>query len=272
MGKRLANAPVFYTLAQVRHNPILKISDPVFVSGIQDRFRKMGYSDYQSLTTIDISLPEPSLGINGQHSQPKISHFERHIFSNMDATKSFIVDRNAVTFQTTAYDVFETFSSDFADGLKLVDEAVEGFDFISRLGIRYLDVVNPGEGGEKALRTLLQPGVLGITSSLPDEFQVTYSVSECHAKYPSLGNVLTRTFISGGLLALPQDIQIVGVKIQEKFAKTVGVHAVIDTDASLENRQPFKLEDILTQLDKLHIIASNAFKSSITDDAIKAWT
>jgi uncharacterized protein (TIGR04255 family) len=272
MGKRLANAPVFYTIAQVRHNPVLRIEDPACVSNMQDRFRKMGYSDYQSHTAIDISLPDPSLGINGQNIQPKITNFERHIFTNLDSSKSFVVDRNSVSFQTTAYDVFETFSSDFAGGLTLINEVVDGFDFVSRLGIRYLDVINPKESGEQELRKFLQPGLLGVTSSLPDQFLVNYSVSECHSFYPSVGNVLTRALISGGKLALPQDIQIIGVKIQEKFSSTSGVHAVIDTDASSENRQPFKIEDILNQLDKLHIAASNVFKSSITSYAIEVWS
>lgn len=266
MGIKLLNAPLFYTLAQIRHNPVLKISDPKIIGEIQDRLRKMGYSDFQRHSAININFPELLAGSPGS---PTIDQFERFVFANKNATKSFLVDRHAVTFQSTEYDVFETFSPDFISGLQVISECVEGFDFVNRIGIRYLDLVHP-EAGQSELKYFLKPGVLGIFETLPDRFLTSYSLAECHLRC-DVGNVITRTFISGGALAMPQDIQIIGIKLPDK-CQISGVHAVIDTDASFEGRLTYDLDEISTKLYDLHEAASVAFKETVTPHAIDVWS
>ena len=268
MGTRLENAPVFYTVAQIRHNPILKISNPQIITEIQDKLRKIGYSDYQTVSAIDISLPNLEHGLQASNVQPIISQFDRHIFANKEATKGFVVDRNAVTFQTTNYNVFESFSKDFMTGLEIMHECI-GFDFVSRVGIRYLDAVHHPEG-ESSLYKYLQAGVHGITKTLPDNMAVLFARSETQIATP-FGNVLARVLLSAGELGLPPDLQLIGVKIQDRFKKISGVHAVIDTDASIEERISFVIEDIAKKLDDLHVTAGTVFKSTITEEALAAW-
>src|SRR5208337_1972964 len=61
----------------------------------------------------------------------------RYIFGNMERTSGFLLDESALTFQTTAYDTFEVFLSQFLAGLRTVNE-VAGLNFTERVGVRYL--------------------------------------------------------------------------------------------------------------------------------------
>ena len=45
MGRKLSQAPVFFTLVQVRFNPILALDS--YVPKIQDELRRQGYPDAQ---------------------------------------------------------------------------------------------------------------------------------------------------------------------------------------------------------------------------------
>jgi uncharacterized protein (TIGR04255 family) len=270
MGTRLANAPVFYTLAQIRHNPILKISDPTTIMNLQDSLRRMGYTDFQTFSAVDISFPESGLSSQGQQMQPVFNQYERYVFANKDASKSFVVDRNAVTFQTTAYETFETFSKDFIAGLEVINSCAQGFDFISRIGIRYLDAVAPHN--HEDLPKFLQPGLLGITETLPNDWNIHYSLSECRAVNNPYGNVLTRLLITNGPLVMPADLQGGGFIIDSKFISINGIHAVIDTDASMEERISFDISEAAKILDNLHKSASTAFRATVTETAIAAWS
>ncbi len=44
MGEKMKNAPVYFTIAQVRHNPVLRLG--AYADEIQDRMRKAGYPDF----------------------------------------------------------------------------------------------------------------------------------------------------------------------------------------------------------------------------------
>ncbi len=52
MGQKMKNAPVYFTIAQVRHNPVLRLG--AYAPDIQDRMRKAGYPDFKSCLLITI--------------------------------------------------------------------------------------------------------------------------------------------------------------------------------------------------------------------------
>ena len=61
----------------------------------------------------------------------------RYTFLNIERTAGFVLDQAALSFQTTAYDVFESFSAAFLAGLRTVHEVVD-LSYTERLGVRYL--------------------------------------------------------------------------------------------------------------------------------------
>lgn len=268
MGSKMTNAPVYFTLAQVRHNPVLSLDS--YIPGIQESLRKAGYPDFQRGMSVVFNLGNlaPAAGGDTKQEQPQQLRIERFMFSNMERTRGFILDQNSLSFQSTEYDTFESFSGAFLMGLGIVHQAVT-FGFSERVGIRYLDAVVP-VGGEKELPKFLVPEVLGLASRLGDNVSVLHSFSETQIR-TTVGNVLSRTIIQNGPLGFPPDLQPIGLKVAERFIKVSGVHAIIDTDGSHETREAFDLDALKGKLQALHDEIIKVFQATVTEHALNAW-
>lgn len=265
MGERMKNAPVYFTIAQVRHNPVLRLG--AYADDIQDRMRKVGYPDFKKGIAMAFTLMA-QIGDESQAQPPVVEKVDRLMFFSTDSTKGFIVEQNALSFYTTEYDTFETFTDEFMKGLGIVHECMT-LAHTERIGLRYLDAIVP-PNGEEGLPDYLVPGVLGLSSKLPNEIKVSHSFSETHFQMAECA-VLARTIIQGGVLGFPMDIQPFGIKIADRFQKINGVHAIVDTDASIEGRHELNLEAIKMQLKTLRDGIDVAFKAIVTPSAINAW-
>jgi len=265
MGKKMKNPPVYFTIAQVRHNPVLRLG--AYADEIQDRMRKVGYPDFKKGVAMAFSLMSP-LGEEQQAQPPVVERVERLMFFNSDNTQGFIVEQNAISFHTTEYDTFETLADEFMKGVGIVHDCVT-LAHTERIGLRYLDAVVP-PNGEEELPNYLASGILGLSSKLPEDVQVTHSFAETHFRTRECA-VLARTIIQAGPLGFPMDLQPIGVKIAERFRQINGVHAIVDTDASIEGRHTLNLEALKSQLKTLRNGIDVAFKAIVTQFALDAW-
>ena len=266
MGEKMKNAPVYFAIAQARHNPILRLGS--YAADIQDRMRKVGYPDFKKGVSMAFDLA-PMIGDTSQPQPPPVvNQVERLMFFSTDSTKGFIVEQNALSFQTTEYDTFETFADEFMKGLGIVHECMT-LAHTERIGLRYLDAVVP-PNGEAGLGDFLVPGVLGLSRRLPDEVQVSHSLAETHIKTHECV-VVARTIIQAGPLGFPMDLQPIGINLAPRFQAINGVHAIVDTDASIEGRQVFDMDAIKSQLTMLRGGIGLAFNAIVTPAAIAAW-
>ena len=266
MSEKMSNAPVYYVIAQVRHNPVLSLGN--YAPEIQERMRKAGFPDYRPTKTMVFNLMTPPTDGSTQAGGPSTETIERHTFLSMDGTRGFIVEPASFSFHTTEYDVFKVFSRDFFAGLEIVHQCL-GLDYSERVGIRYLDAVVP-KGGESELKDYLAPGVLGLAGRLPSGVPIAVSLSETQIQMPD-ANLLSRTLIQNGPLGFPMDLAAQGLQVPERFQKVNGVHAIIDTDASQEGRKPFDVSGLRERLDMLHTRIRMAFDASVTEHALKMW-
>jgi uncharacterized protein (TIGR04255 family) len=264
MGTKLKGAPVFYTIAQARFNPILSLE--AYAAQIQERFRREGFPDAQRglLATINLNMNAASPA-EGSPPQLPIAQTTRFIFGNMERTSGFILDQGALSFQTTEYDVFETFLSGFLKGLEAVNDAVS-LSYTDRLGLRYLDAVFPKSN--ETLRDYLSGSILGLTEKIDDT--IVHSFSETLVKRENV-NVRSRVIIQDGEVAFPPDLQPLTVTLAERFKPLRGRHAIIDTDGWSESREAFNLDRIWEQFDLIHSGITKTFKASVTESALKAW-
>jgi len=266
MGKKMKNAPVYYALAQVRHNPIRRLG--AYLPDIQDRMRKAGYPDHQPGTTLIVSLTLDGSDGEPDAKRPVPKVVERHLFLSANGTRGFIVEEGALSFQTTEYDTFEPFLDQFMTGVGIVHKCI-GLDYTERVGIRYLDAVVPA-GGPDDLAKYLAPGVLGLAGRLPEGVPIGLSLSETHIPLPE-ANLLSRTIVRNGPLGFPMDLEPQGLKVPERFEKVSCLHAIIDTDASQTERHPIDMGALRQRLDMLHLKIRMAFDASITEYALAAW-
>lgn len=260
MGKPLKKPPVYFTVAQARFNALLKLGD--YLPAIQEGFRKAGYPAFTQHGGIAIQLVVVQ---DGQQPVPQPVPHEQHMFGNAEQTHSFVLQANALTFQSTNYGTFEAFSQAFLKGLEMVHDVVK-LDYTERVGLRYLDQVSsqPGE----ALESYLAPEVQGLSSRLGG--QGVHSFSETLSTFGEV-KLLSRVVIQDKGLAFPPDLRPEGMSVQSRFVEVHGRHAILDTDGFMEGRNLFSLDLVNAQLHEIHDIIGAAFKATVTEHALATW-
>jgi len=262
MVRNMTHAPVYFSIVQARFNPILALDS--YAPQIQERFRKHGFPDAQKgvLATLNLNLAAPT---EGSAPQVPVAQTVRYTFCNMNRTSGFILDQGALSFQTTEYDVFDTFSGEFRQGLQAIHDAVE-LSYTDRIGFRYLDAVFAREN--ETLGDYLSSSVLGLTETFAAN--VIHSFSETNLRSANV-NVVARVIIQDGEVGFPPDLLPNILPVAERFRSLRGRHAILDTDGYFEVREIFSLDRITGHLRTIHDEISKAFHATVTPNALKVW-
>lgn len=263
MGKKLTNAPVYYTVAQVQFNPVLDLDG--YIPAIQSKMREAHFPDYKKQVVQQLVLPFGSTG-QGQMAAPTVTPQSRYLFGDIDGRSLFLLETNALSFQTTSYDTFETFSRVLLKGLSIVQDALH-LDFVDRIGLRYLDAVQPSMDGE-TLRHFLVPEVLGL--ALRGEGQLQQSISETIVS-TAAGQLVSRVLIRHGHVGLPMELGGLAPAIDPRFTQRESLHAIVDTDASIGHREVFEPSKVGARLTALHDEIVKSFNATVTDHARASW-
>lgn len=263
MGKKLTNAPVYYTVAQVRFNPVLDLDG--YIPAIQSKMREAHFPDYKKEVVQQLVLPFGGAE-QGQMAAPTVTPQSRYMFGDIAGHTMFLLETNALSFQTTNYDTFETFSETFLKGLGVLHDFLR-LDFMERIGLRYLDAVQPSKDGE-TLREFLVPEVLGL--ALRGEGQLQHSVSET-VVLTAAGQLVSRVLIRHGHVSLPMELSGLAPTFAPRFTQREGLHAIVDTDASIGQREAFELSKVGVRLTALHDEIVKSFDATVTDHARASW-
>ena len=263
MGKKMNNAPVYFTVTQVRFNPVLSFEN--YLASIQEKMRAAGYPDFKrQLVPQLVIVPEKTE--TGEQQQPTLVPQTRCIFGDIKGTSGFVVDNNSLAYQTTDYQTFEAFVEAFQTGLDIVHGAMN-LAFTERIGLRYLDAVLPVEG--ETVDQFLIPEVIGMFRK-HSGMSVLHTFSETVITL-SAGRLVSRVVLQDGKLGLPVELIQLAPKINDRFIESTGPHAIIDTDAFCESREPFDIPKIRQKMTELHDEINKAFKTITTPHARKTW-
>ena len=263
MGTKMKNAPVYFTVAQVRFNPVLNME--AYLTTIQERMRATKFPDFKRETIQQLIFSFASPSDSSQAPAPSFAPQARCRFGNIEGTTEFILENNAVALQTTAYDTHETFFKILLDGLTIIHDALQ-LDFTERVGLRYFDAVLPKS--KEKLSDYLTPEVLGLSNKLGDKLSHSYSET---VTMNTSGKLVSRIVIQDGRVGLPPEMAPFAPKLNARFIEPEGLHAVLDTDAFYEQREAFDLEKIGSKLVALHSEIRKSFTATITPFAFKAW-
>lgn len=263
MGTKLNNAPVYYTVAQVQFNPVLDLDG--YVPAIQSKMREAHFPDYKKEVFQQLVLPFGGAE-QGQMAAPTVTPQTRYLFGDIDGRSLFLLETNALSFQTTRYDTFETFSGALLKGLSVLHDALR-LDFVERIGLRYLDAVQPSKDGE-TLRDFLVPEVLG--HSLRGQGELQHSISETGVLTAS-GQLVSRVLIRDDYVGLPMELGGLSPTIDPRFIQRKSLHAIVDTDASIAHREAFDLVKVGGRLTALHDDIVKYFNATVTDHARASW-
>jgi uncharacterized protein (TIGR04255 family) len=263
MSKKRGNAPVYFTVAQVRFNPVLNLEG--YLSPIQEKMRKRHFPDFRQDTVQQLIIPFASTSDGGQPPSPSFTPRARCFFGNIDRTTEFVLEHNAFALQTTAYDTSDAFFQMVIEGLGIVHDVLS-LDFMERIGLRYFDAVIPKDG--EALSKYLTPEVLGLSHKLKGKLAHSYSETVIMAMNCQL---VSRVIVQDGCVGLPPEIMPLAPKINQRFTEPEGRHAIIDTDAFFEQREAFSLEKVRSKLIELHAEIQKSFKETVTKHALDEW-
>jgi uncharacterized protein (TIGR04255 family) len=258
MGDPLKKPPVYFTLAQVRFNALLKLAE--YLPSIQDAMRKSGFPDFVARKSVVIQITMQ----DGQ-AMPIPATQENFFFGNADKTHCFVLNAEALALQSTDYGTFEDFSAMLLRGLALVDQVVQ-LDFTERVGLRYLDHVTPA--GDDILANYLAPEVIGLSSKLGGK-----SIHSFSETFNALSDIRlrSRVVIQNSGLSFPPDLQPEGMLIDPRFLTYTGLHALVDIDGFVEGREVFSADTVSRHLDDIHKVVKVAFRATVTEHAFKVW-
>lgn len=264
MAAKLANAPVFYALAQARFNSIAAM--PKYVVEIRDRLRREGYPLQQEQQLTQLLLPA---------AEPKVESRTRWIMTRGDRRAGYVLDDSGITFHTTWYETSEQFLPELLRGLDAV-HAMVGLDHASRLGLRYLDAVLPRYN--ETVEQYLVKGVHGLDRVGIRRYALSESQFETDtAPLVSKGTLVARVLCLHGTLGFPADIVPpdllpAGLAIDPRFEfPNPRPWAMIDTDHFVEGQLPIDMEGLGAQLKSLHTAVRAAFEAVTTRHAQQAW-
>lgn len=260
---KLNNAPVYYTVAQVQFNPVLDLDG--YVPAIQSKMREAHFPDYRREVFQRLVLPFGNAE-QGQIAAPTLAPQSRYLFGDIDGRSLFLLETNALSFQTTRYDTFEIYSDTLLKGLSIIHDALR-LDFFERIGLRYLNAVQPSNDGE-TLRDFLVPEVLG--HALRGEGQLQQSVSETSV-VTAAGQLVSRVLIRNGHVGLPMELGALAPTLDPRITQRDSLHAIVDTDASIVHREAFELAKISARLTALHGDIVKSFNATVTDHARASW-
>lgn len=258
MGTKMSNAPVFFTLAQVRFNPVSVMGE--FAPKIQERLRLDGYPDFRTEQLHRIELKQV-----GEDSEVQTLGVVRWSFLNSKGTEGFVLNPDSLVFHTTVYDSFHVFLESLEKGLKLVHDIV-GLAYIERIGLRYLDAVSPKPGEQ--LGQYLAESVLGLSAVL--EGTLAHSFTETIVQN-NVGTLVSRVAIRDDGLGIPPDLYPLRLKVGERFEAITGRNATLDNDHFVEERMDFDPSEVETRLLAMHDVIEKAFKGTVTPYALEQW-
>ena len=260
---KLKNAPVFFTIAQVRFNPILNMES--YLPAIQDKMRSGGFPDFRREAVQQLVLPITPHADDGKPPNPAFTPIPRFIFGDINQTTEFALVSDALSLLTTEYDTSKAFIKTFLDGLGYVHNILR-LEFVSRIGLRYFDAVIPEDGDQVA--AYLAPEVLGLSQKL--EGTLVHSFNET-VSVTQNGHLVSRAIIRDGKIGLPPDLLEYAARIKEKFKKKEGRHAILDTDAFSDRREVFSMDKVSKKLHDLHNDIRSSFEATVTEYALRVW-
>ncbi len=258
MGTPLKNPPVYFTVAQVRFNKLLKLPD--FLPTIQENLRKAGFPDFKTHKSIVLQF----VSQDGQTPPTPVVQ-ERYLFGNVEQTHGLLLEDDKLTLQSTNYGQFESFSSMFLQGLEVL-HGVAQLDFTERVGLRYLDRVMPQEG--ETLAQYLAPEVMGMNIRLGGK--PLHSYSETLTELDDI-KLLSRVSIQGGGLAFPPDLMPGDMVVAKRFMDYDGPSAILDNDGFVDIREIFSTASVSDYLNAIHKVIGKAFRATASQHALDVW-
>ena len=266
MSSHLPNAPLIYTLGVVRFTRVPEFEKYAekFFSKIRDQYP---YDDKFDQTIMSAQV-EPS-GVKVRHD---LKVMWQYLSVNKDC--GFLLGDDMICFHTCNYQDSKKFLGRFKFGLKrLISIEGIGIDYITALGIRYIDLVVPEK--DKKLSDYVESWVL--PKETPD-MGLEIMEGAYLAKYKTKLGYLNFQAVRNPDSLVPPDLQSPSLQkngwLNNLRSNDTNDCVVIDTDHHMQfdaDNNKFEVDKIIANLDELHLIPKKIFQEFGTKEAMKYW-
>jgi len=252
----LPKSPLIFVLAQIRISPVMKMEEKI--PDMQEAFRKNGFPRLIK-RDIETTKGQPNQGVIVENN----TQWE---FISKNKKASVLVDQNFMIYQVSEYDVFESFLGEFREAAKIFGEYTEP-NLVEKLGLRYIDLVIPEDGKNPASYFCddLRGFTIGSTGNR-DSF-----LCESVSHYGSKMKLIHRYIEAQKGIAFPSNLMPITLDLKKEVSMN-SEFAVLDMDAISDYEDDFSVEVLTKTLWELHGIQEEAFKASVTAEALKEWS
>jgi uncharacterized protein (TIGR04255 family) len=240
-------APLVYTLVQVRYPATLRFGEQSSLAKLQDELA----GDYPNARPEQqISVAINVGGIQQNQSGPTLWRF-----STLDDTWSVVVGQDAVTVEARAYEDISSFS----DRIRRVLEAIETHlrpTHQLRLGLRYINEFRYEDGGTMGTwKDLLNEQLLGLSGRLGEN--VDHSFHEIRAQTGDGVLMIHHGLLRGSSVATP------GVLVENK------PYYLLDLDHFDETPVVWDVDQVVERVRNWNDIMYKLFRWSMTERLFK---
>jgi uncharacterized protein (TIGR04255 family) len=253
---KLERSPLVLVLSQIRFPAVLKMHQ--HIEAIQDALRGQRFQRFEEEQIQQVTFGGPA---------PKVEQGKRWVFSTRDKTEAVVLAPAFVVYETSNYDVFETFVERFSPVLDLIRAETET-EFAERLGLRYLDLIRPTD--ELPASDFLRERVRGLShEDLGAKHSRHQFVTQATTEH---GDLNVRSFENTGPEFLPPDLVSTHLDFGVDPDQLTGeVYRILDIDHIAKAEVDFTSEALIAKLWQLHEYSSKAFLAAVTENAIKFW-
>lgn len=248
--------PLAYVVAELVISPYYSMGDKL--PGLQDRLR----------SSFPRTVEAQELAID-RGGKPSAQPLWRLI--SADQRHGVQLGTRVIALHATSYKQSGDFLARWAEVLDAIQDAQLGA-FVERAGLRYLDLIVPGEGRSAA--DYLAPGLKGIEPAgarsagamWASAFQFDGSVVNLRSAAPTpQGMVLPPDF---NALPLNKPTVMLDAERRNQDDKPIGY---IDTDCLRDIGRVFDAGELLGAYTEMQKLASKTFKAAMSDLAKQEW-
>jgi len=235
-----------------------------FMTPIQEEFRRLGFPIGRQGKVQQLLITPGGL------QQTEQMRWE---YRSKDETRSILVFPDSVVVQTTAYERFEKFAEDLrlALGTVLAKTENDRLGLVHRIGLRYVDLIDPREGED--YRLYLQNGLHGLATEAykPGTARTVVQSMGATDVGDTPGSFIVRVTQNDQGLELPPDLMGDSPKLARK-AQAGKLVAHIDMDHFIEGNFEAQVEWVVQKAYQLHDRVIETFHEHvITAHARKVW-
>lgn len=226
-----------------------------YVASIQDKLRKIGFPRYD---------PEHIQQINFV-PEPVSERVLRWNFVSRDKTEGVLLTENFIVYETTKYDVFETFAEQCAKVLTILNDIAE-VDFATQIGLRYVDVIRELDG--HPLNWFIRNEFHGLLPAAVDGWHVSNQFFTLIKT--DEGTLKLKSIDGQGPNFMPSDLESnrlafdLVLQEQDRFR-------ILDFDHIWKGDIDFEPTVIVEKMRDLHAPIGKVFRATVSDEAIHVW-